>query len=82
MDAASHAIETDQLQGAVEILEQGRALMLTQLGNYRTSLDDLETANKELASRFRELSAAIEQSTLSHGAGQKRVANGEDRIAR
>ncbi|KAG8877655.1 hypothetical protein FRB97_003209 [Tulasnella sp. 331] len=80
VDAASYAIETCQLQSAVEILEQGRGLVFNQLGNYRTPLDDLEAVNRELADQFRELSAAMEQSALSHQAEQKRVVNGEDKI--
>ncbi|KAG8877661.1 hypothetical protein FRB97_003215, partial [Tulasnella sp. 331] len=82
VEAASHAIETGHLQSAVEVLEQGRGLMFNQLGNYRTPLDDLEAKNKELADRFRELSAAMKKSTLSHGAGQKRIVEGEDQIVR
>lgn len=82
MDAASHAIETEQIRRAVEILEQGRGLMFNQLGNYRPPLDALETANKELADRFRELNIAMEKSTLSSEVEKRRVVDGEDRIAR
>ncbi|KAG8840896.1 hypothetical protein FRB96_008566, partial [Tulasnella sp. 330] len=48
-----------------------------QLGNYRTPPDDLEAANMQLADRFRELNAEMEQSTVSRGTEQKRVVNGE-----
>ncbi|KAG8858972.1 hypothetical protein FRB96_004792 [Tulasnella sp. 330] len=81
VDAVSHSIEMGWVQGAVEILEQGKGLMFNQFGTYRTSLDDLEVANKDLADRFRKLNVAMEQSTLSHEADPKRVFNGEDEIA-
>ncbi|KAG9026286.1 hypothetical protein FRB95_009022 [Tulasnella sp. JGI-2019a] len=61
-DATSHAIEKHQLTRAVEIAERGRALLFTQLGSYRTPLDDLKVLNKGLADRFRTLSVALEES--------------------
>ncbi|KAG8885803.1 hypothetical protein FRB97_009509 [Tulasnella sp. 331] len=70
-DAASHAIEKHHLRRAIEILEQGRGLMFNQLGNSQTPLDDLEAVTEELGDRFRELNAAMEQSTLSHEAEPK-----------
>ncbi|KAG8858977.1 hypothetical protein FRB96_004797 [Tulasnella sp. 330] len=81
VDAASHAIKTQRLQSAVEILEQGRGLMFNQAGNYLTPLDNLGVVNKELADGFRELNAAMEQSTFSDESEDERLANGEDKIA-
>ncbi|KAG9036263.1 hypothetical protein FRB95_009411 [Tulasnella sp. JGI-2019a] len=62
-DATSHSITNHQLDTAIEIAERGRALLFTQLGNYRTPLHDLEIRNKELADRFRTLSTALERSS-------------------
>ncbi|KAG8871867.1 hypothetical protein FRB97_008245, partial [Tulasnella sp. 331] len=82
VDAVSFAIEKHQPRLAVELLEQGRGLMFTQLGNYRTSLDHLDAVNKELADRFRILSATMEQNALSSRGGTGIDVNGEDMIAR
>ncbi|KAG8990349.1 hypothetical protein FRB93_003257 [Tulasnella sp. JGI-2019a] len=64
-DATSHAIKKHRLREAVEIAERGRALLFTQLGNYRTPLDDLEVVNNGLADRFRALSTALNHSATS-----------------
>ncbi|KAG8864580.1 hypothetical protein FRB96_005084 [Tulasnella sp. 330] len=56
--------------------------MFNQLGNSQTPLDDLEAVTEELGDRFRELNAAMEQSTLSHEAEPKGLANRKDKIAR
>ncbi|KAG8978299.1 hypothetical protein FRB93_011196 [Tulasnella sp. JGI-2019a] len=67
VDATSHAIRQHRLTAAVEIAEQGNALLLTHLGGYRMALNDLEVVNKELADRFRTLNAAPEESSLVSG---------------
>ncbi|KAG9031801.1 hypothetical protein FRB95_002293 [Tulasnella sp. JGI-2019a] len=64
-EATSHAVKKHRFSEAVEIAERGRALLFTQLGNYRTLLDDLEGLNKSLADRFRDLSAALENPATS-----------------
>ncbi|KAG8863097.1 hypothetical protein FRB96_009277 [Tulasnella sp. 330] len=64
-DAASLAIEENQPRDAVELLEQGRSLLFNQLGRYRTSLDDLQDTNRELADQFEDLSAKLESSVVS-----------------
>ncbi|KAG8859121.1 hypothetical protein FRB96_004691 [Tulasnella sp. 330] len=64
-DPASYAIGRGQLETAVEMLERGKAVLLTQLGKCRTAMEDLEVIDKELADRFRGLSAAVERDTLS-----------------
>ncbi|KAG9014342.1 hypothetical protein FRB94_012748 [Tulasnella sp. JGI-2019a] len=82
-DATSHAIEKFRLHKAVEIAERGRALLFTQLGNYRRPLDDLEVLNKKLADRLRTLSTALEQSfTQSFQDVATGLSTTEDRIAR
>ena len=41
LDYASYKIETDQLDRAVEILEQGRALLWSEMRGLRTSTEHL-----------------------------------------
>ncbi|KAG8883323.1 hypothetical protein FRB98_003169 [Tulasnella sp. 332] len=82
LDAASHSIEEGQLETAVQLLEQGRGVMFNQLGSYRTPLDDLEEIDRDLAGRFRTLSAAIERSALVDGAGADGQDTAEDVVAR
>ncbi|EJD02310.1 TPR-like protein [Fomitiporia mediterranea MF3/22] len=64
-DAASHAIEGDRLEQAVEILEQGRGLLWSQMRSFRTPLDQLAEINRELADRFRNVSRQLENLATS-----------------
>ncbi|KAG9018338.1 hypothetical protein FRB93_000041 [Tulasnella sp. JGI-2019a] len=64
-DATAYAITKHRLSEAVEISERGRALLFTQLGNYRIPLKDLEDLNKGLADRFRALSTALHRTATS-----------------
>ncbi|KAG8992193.1 hypothetical protein FRB94_011911 [Tulasnella sp. JGI-2019a] len=87
-DATSHAIGHNQLSMAVQIAERGRALLFTQLGNYRTPLKELEDVNGKLAHRLRALGTELENSsTISSqkmisglGAGDQ-VARGQKMVA-
>jgi hypothetical protein len=40
-DAASAAIDANELEVAVELLEQGRAILWSKMGGYRYPLDEL-----------------------------------------
>ena len=62
VDAAACAIRQGRLETALELLEQGRSLLLTQAGRYRTPVDDLEDA---LAGEFRTISAKMEASAMT-----------------
>ncbi|KAG9002337.1 hypothetical protein FRB94_003995 [Tulasnella sp. JGI-2019a] len=64
-DAASYALKESSLEAAVEFLEQGRSVLYSQLGNYRTSLVDLDSVNPGLAEQFRVQSARLEGSVTS-----------------
>lgn len=75
-DAASWAIEQDRVELAVEFLEQGRATILTQIGRYRTPLDDVAKKNPELARRFEGLSRLLDRSIVK-GEGSDHTA-GDD----
>ena len=58
-----------RLNCAVELLDQGRAMMLSQLSRYRTALDDLadsaEPAAKALAEQFVSLGKAMGAASVS-----------------
>ncbi|KAJ7132081.1 CHAT domain-containing protein [Mycena epipterygia] len=57
MDAAAVAIEDGQLEVAVELLEQGRAMLWTRMRGYRTSLERLPDA---LAAQFEKVTKQLE----------------------
>ncbi|EJC97821.1 uncharacterized protein FOMMEDRAFT_162156 [Fomitiporia mediterranea MF3/22] len=65
VEAASHAIEEGELDQAVELLEQGRALLWAQMRGFRTPLDRLVEMNKELADRFQNVSRQLEDLATS-----------------
>lgn len=62
-DAAAWALDQRQPCRAVEILEQGRGILFTELGRYRAPLNNLPDRN--LAARFVELSSQIEGSLVT-----------------
>ncbi|EJD06608.1 TPR-like protein [Fomitiporia mediterranea MF3/22] len=67
-EAASYAIEKNKLEQEVEILEQGRGLLWSQLRGLRTPLDRLAQTNEELADRFKDVNRRLEHLALSHEA--------------
>lgn len=64
-DAAALAIEQQRPRAAVELLEQGRAILFAQLGRYRTPLEDLRAVDGDLAKEFVELSAQLESAVVA-----------------
>jgi hypothetical protein len=64
VDGAACAIDSGQLELALELLEQGRSMLLTQAGRYRTPVEDLERVNAGLAKEFRMISARMEASVM------------------
>ena len=62
VNAAACAIREGHMEIALELLEQGRSLLLTQAGRYRTSVDDLE---ETLADEFKAISAKMEASAMT-----------------
>ncbi|EJD07022.1 TPR-like protein [Fomitiporia mediterranea MF3/22] len=74
MEAASYSIEKNRMEQAVEILEQGRALLWSQLRGLRTPLDQLAKTNEELVARFRIVSRRLESLAIVYdapGSGQR-----------
>lgn len=64
VDAAACAINLDHVEMALEMLEQGRSLLLNQAGRYRTVVDGLEDS---LADEFRAISTKMEMSAMNTG---------------
>ncbi|KAJ7460582.1 CHAT domain-containing protein [Mycena latifolia] len=62
LDAAAVAIEDGQLKAAVELLEQGRAILWTRMRGYRTSssLAQLHDMDAALAARFGQVNKQLE----------------------
>jgi CHAT domain-containing protein len=60
MDAASYAIESHTYEEAVEMLEQGRALLWSGMRSLRTPLDHLREVDRSLADEFIEISQGLE----------------------
>ncbi|EGN98799.1 hypothetical protein SERLA73DRAFT_19643, partial [Serpula lacrymans var. lacrymans S7.3] len=67
-DAASCAIREGQLDVAVELLEQGRALLWAQLARFRTPLDSLRNIGshgQQLARKFERISRLLDSKHAS-----------------
>ncbi|KAI5117380.1 hypothetical protein M0805_001923 [Coniferiporia weirii] len=60
LEAASCAIEERELTRAVEMLEQGRGLLISSMRGFRTPLDRLSGVDKTLADRFLSTSHQLE----------------------
>jgi len=60
-DAASSAIDAGQLKAAVELLEQGRAILWSKMRGYRHPLEGLRDIDRELADQFEMLSGQLER---------------------
>ncbi|KAI0312277.1 CHAT domain-containing protein [Amylostereum chailletii] len=59
--AASLAIEMGEVEAAVEIFEQGRGLLWSQMREYRHPLDDLKASHPDFAETFESVSLRLEQ---------------------
>ena len=64
-DYASYQIENGQVKQAVETLEQGRALIWSEMRGLRTSTDQLRTANPALADKLTDINQRLESVTMS-----------------
>ena len=70
LDFASYQIRAGQLERAIETLEQGRALLWSEMRGLRTSTDRLRVADPVLADRFTAINQELEiltTSALSNG---------------
>ncbi|KAG2742453.1 hypothetical protein P692DRAFT_20750443, partial [Suillus brevipes Sb2] len=69
VDAASCALRSGDVCRAVELLEQGRTIIWTQMTRFRTPLDNLLTHSDHAAAlmkRFRDLSSVLDRPPASH----------------
>jgi len=71
--AASAAFAQNEIERALEWLEQGRCLVWSQLNQLRTPVDDLRAHDARLAQRFLEVSTALESSGSRRGLGAMRT---------
>ena len=60
MDAASYTIECGAYEEAIEMLEQGRAILWFGMRSLRTPVDHLRGVDKSLADEFTKISRALE----------------------
>ncbi|EJC99359.1 TPR-like protein [Fomitiporia mediterranea MF3/22] len=65
LDAVAYAVDKNRLEEAIEILEQGRGLLWSQMRGLRAPLDGLAEVNKELADRFSDISCQLENLAMS-----------------
>jgi CHAT domain-containing protein len=65
LDFASHRIDRDQLEEAIEVLENGRALLWSEMRNLRASTDQLLEADPELGHKFAAVNRELEELTKS-----------------
>ena len=65
LNFASYLIQKSQLERAIEILEQGRSLLWSEMRGLRTSADLLCAANPLLAGRFTAINQELEILTTS-----------------
>jgi hypothetical protein len=76
-DAASSAIELGQLEAAVELLEQGRAILWSQLRGYR-QLEELRHIDGELARHFEHVGGEFERLAMFSDAEPMAIPLGSD----
>ena len=65
LDFASYQIHAGELKRAIEILEQGRALLWSEMRSFRTSIDRLRAADPDLAKKFKAVNQELEKLTTS-----------------
>ncbi|KAG1739402.1 CHAT domain-containing protein [Suillus paluster] len=76
VDAASCALRRGDVCRAVELLEQGRTLIWTQMARLHTPLDSLKERGdhaEALMKKFRDLSSLLDKSAVNHPEGTPRV---------
>ena len=65
LDYASYHIDTGDLKQAIKILEQGRALLWSQMHRLHTSIDQIWLANSNLADKFSAVNRELETLTMA-----------------
>lgn len=76
-DAAACAIQSGQLENAVELIEDGRTIFWSQAMKLRTPLQELRLAAPQLTDRLESISQAPEQASQRYAPGFMPVASQE-----
>ena len=80
LNFASHQIRVGQLKRAIEVLEQGRTLLWSEMHGLRASTDRLREADPELAKEFTEINQELEILTaFALSNGSVRIGDGTSR---
>ena len=66
-DYASYQIDYGQVKRAIETLEQGRALLWSEMRDLRASTDELRLANQALADKFTNINQRLKSVAMSVG---------------
>ena len=66
LDYASYLISIGQLEQAIETLEQGRALLWSEMRGLRTSVEQLRSVDPALAIKFANINRSLEALTTSN----------------
>jgi CHAT domain-containing protein len=76
VDAALCALHRDDVRRAVELLEQGRTLIWTQIARFRTPIDSLLGRGdhaEALMKKFRNISSLLDETPANHSDGDRKV---------
>ena len=76
LDYSSYQIHSGRLEQAIETLEQGRTLLWSEVRGFRTSIDQIKSADTNLAHEFAALNRDLEALTLAFSSLNN--ANGRD----
>jgi len=68
-DAASAAIDAQDFEAAVELLDKGRAILWSKMEGYRYPLEQLRQIDGQLADQFESVSVQLERLALSSKSG-------------
>ena len=63
-DGAACAIHHGQIESAVEMVEQGRRVLQTGVGSWRTQFDDLEATHPTMAEDLRKILMELEATVV------------------
>ncbi|KAF7979138.1 hypothetical protein HWV62_43373 [Athelia sp. TMB] len=72
MSAAAHAIRQGQPEKAIEMLEQGRSMLWSNIRGYREPVEGVRQVNAALADRFKSTSEQLEALATSSQRGHNR----------
>jgi len=65
LEYASYLIHICQPEQAIEVLEQGRSLLWSEMRGFRTSIDQLRRANQDFSDRLVEINQQLEDLTTT-----------------